>query len=74
MCKENTVTTIRMPEKLTKLVDGFAEMHGMSRTSAINYLLTKGLIYENGLENVSDRIAEINKGKSRLVERDLIDD
>lgn len=73
MCKENNVTTVRMPEKLMSMVDGFAEMHSMSRTSAINYLLTKGLFYEGNLDRVSDRISDIEKGKSKLVERDLLE-
>ena len=66
MCKENTVTSVRMSPKLAADVDRFAELHSMSRTSAINYLLTKGLFQE--------RLNDIDTGKSPLVERDLIDD
>lgn len=50
MCKDNYVTTIRMPEKLQAAVDKFAEANGMSRTSAINFILTQGLIKEGVLK------------------------
>lgn len=66
MCKSNSVTSVRMSEKLAADVDSFADQHSMSRTSAINYLLTKGLFYE--------RLNSIDNGNSSLVERDLIDD
>lgn len=74
MCKENIATSVRMPERLLSLVDNFAELHSMSRSSAINYLLTKGLFYEGNLDRLSDRISDIDSGKSKLIERDLIDD
>lgn len=66
MCSENVVTSVRLSGRLASDVDKFAVLHSMSRTAAINFLLTKGLLLE--------RLNDIDNGKSALVERDLIDD
>ena len=64
-------TSVRMPEKLLSLIDNFAEVHSMSRSSAINYLLTKGLFYEGEIDKLSDnkssrsRENEIGRGVDR---------
>ena len=66
MSKDDSVVSVCMSGKLAADVDKFAELHSMSRTSAINYLLTKGLFYE--------RLNDIDSGKVTLAERDLFDD
>lgn len=55
MCKDNyaTIVSVRVPDNLLLALENWCKVHNVSRSAAINYLLTKGLISENGVPEES---------------------